>query len=175
MKKLIPFLFILSLQAQAAISLSAGQLILNQRNNMMTDEPQAGFDFSARYAWDRYQLGLEFFQFATSQTGNTTLQSYTSSSGLQLSGQYSILTQKVIRPYLAVGVGLEQINTQLKVYGSHTEDTSKPYWLMHAGGGIRFQLMNEFHIATEGRLNFGEIRDPNPAWSFLINVGVDLN
>lgn len=174
MKRLVLFISFFSLNALAGVSLSVGQLLLNQRDNMMNDVPQTAAQFTAGYAWNKFQLGVEYAQFATAESGNATLNTMMKSNSLQAVGQFHIRNEKMLRPYLSAGFGFEQIKTRISLYNNISEDQSKLYMLGFAGGGLRMQLSDEIHLATEGRLNFGEIRDPNPAWSMLVNLGITL-
>lgn len=176
MKKIIILIFpFYSFFASAAISVSIGQFYQNERNNFFADQPKVGTQFSGFYNWDKYQLGIEYFQMTKASSGNSTLSSNFDNKGLLLSGKLISSYQKMLRPFLSAGFGFEQFATKSFIYNDLSDDISKAYLLAFAGGGLQFQFFEEIHLSTEARLNFGEIRNPNPAWSVLLYLGVDFN
>jgi len=176
MKKItVIFLSFFSFLATAAVSVSIGQFYQNERNNFFADQPKIGMQFSGFYSWDKYQLGIEYFQMTKNSSGNATLSSDFENKGLLLSGKLISGNQKILRPFLSAGFGFEQLVTQSFIYSDVSNDISKAYLLAFAGGGLQLQFFDEIHLSTEARLNFGEIRNPNPAWSILLHLGVDFN
>lgn len=153
-----------------------------ERSGSQEIEDRKPLNFSAAYYFQKYSVLLEYASFKEESGNATTSLSRTHVDAL-LFGRYHFFKYSsrgmVSSLYAggAVGAFKEEVTTTL--LGDSRTDTSDAKFMSALAIGTEFLLPISksvgFLAGAEGRAMMGDGFDPNPIWSLLARVGIELN